>query len=116
MLKFSAPLAAMAVMFAHSAMADTLTPITVELSYDSTALASEKGARSELASLRSQARTACTAPATFFSPPRVDEICVEDVLGAAISQIVSERESAGLETAAPILKRAVRQTASLEQR
>ena len=116
MLKFSASLLAAAMIFAPASFADTGTKITVELSYDTAALTDDSGARSVLRSLRAQARKACAIPATLYSPSHVDHSCVDEVVTEAVSEIVSIRQAAGLDTAAPMLARAPRQVASLEQR
>nr|WP_070960368.1 UrcA family protein [Hyphomonas sp. Mor2] len=63
------------------------TPITVNISYDSTLLATEEGAKSVYRSIRSQATQACsnTQPATGLF--RVDRDCRDDLVDQAIGKI-----------------------------
>lgn len=116
MSKFTAPLLALAVLAAPSALAQGETTITVELSYDPVAVADEAGARTVVSSLKAQAREACTVEATLFYGQKTDLTCVADVVKTASRLIVTDLEAAGMEIALPMLVSAGLQSASLEQR
>ena len=63
------------------------TPITVNLTYDSTLLATENGAKSVYRSIRSQATDACSNRQPATGLVRVDRACRDDLVDKAIGKI-----------------------------
>ncbi len=63
------------------------TPITVDLTYDSTLLATEAGAKTVLASITAQAAEACTVEKVFTGVELVDRTCRDDLVEQAIEKI-----------------------------
>ncbi len=63
------------------------TPITVNLTYDSTLLATVDGAKSVYRSIRSQATDACSHKQPVTSQVRVDRTCRDDLVDQAIGKI-----------------------------
>ena len=109
--------AAFAAIVPFAASAETSTPITVKIEFDHALLASDTGAEAVLASMRQQARAACTTPGRKFGRgPMVDRDCTEDVLAKAAVKILQEREASGLDTAPAFARMASVQTADLGQR
>lgn len=113
MLKFSAPMIAIALAVAPTAAANT-TEISVELEYDSTLLATEAGAEEVISSLNLQARTACTYRSSVTFVQQVDRSCVKSLLSNAATEIIAERETEGLETADTFARLAAVEYASLD--
>ncbi|MEO1659651.1 MAG: UrcA family protein [Pseudomonadota bacterium] len=75
--------AAIAAPFAHAEG----TPITVELKYDSTLLATEAGAKSVLKSIKQQATQACAFTMPVTGMPSFDRSCRDDLVDKAIGEI-----------------------------
>lgn len=92
------------------------TPITVEISYDTALLSSEEGAKAVLASIRKQAKDACSARSPVSGKPYTDYSCVEDISAAAASKILEKQELAGLKTAPVFSRHAVTLVADAGQR
>ncbi|MHA7899184.1 MAG: UrcA family protein [Henriciella sp.] len=63
------------------------TPITVELSYDSTLLATEAGAKIVLESITTQAEEACSYAMPVTGLPTFDRDCRDDLVDKAVGQI-----------------------------
>ena len=63
------------------------TPITVELTYDSTLLATEAGAKSVLSSIKQQAAEACSFTMPVIGTPTLDRACRDDLVDKAIGEI-----------------------------
>lgn len=63
------------------------TPITVELKYDSTLLATVDGAKSVYRSIRSQAADACSNKQPATGLLRLDRDCRDDLVDQAIGKI-----------------------------
>ena len=63
------------------------TPITVDLAYDSTLLATESGAKSVLRSITDQAAEACTSEKPFTGVEIVDRTCRDELVSQAIVKI-----------------------------
>ena len=75
--------AALAVPFAYAEG----TPITVELKYDSTLLATESGAKSVLKSIKKQAADACSYSMPVTALPTFDRTCRDNLVNQAIGKI-----------------------------
>lgn len=75
--------ATLAAPFAHAEG----TPITVELKYDSTLLATETGAKSVLKSIKKQAAEACAFVMPVTGMPSFDRVCRDDLVNKAIGEI-----------------------------
>ncbi|MEL6723696.1 MAG: UrcA family protein [Pseudomonadota bacterium] len=75
--------AAVAAPFAHAEG----TPITVEMTYDATLLATEAGAKSVLDSLKVQAAEACSYATPVTGTPTFDRDCRDDLVDKAIGEI-----------------------------
>lgn len=75
--------AAIAAPFAHAEG----TPITVELEYDATLLATEAGAKSVLKSIKAQATDACSYAAPVTRAQMIDRDCRNDLVEKAIGEI-----------------------------
>lgn len=116
MSKIVLPLAALAVAFAPTALANGPQEIKVEFEYDGSVLADDAGARSVLASLNKQAKDACTYNVPLFGFDAIDRRCAKDLVANAVSEIVAERNADGLKTAALFERKATVEVASLEQR
>ena len=86
MRKTLAILCAAAVLVAPIAQAEG-TPITVNMTYDSTLLATVDGAKSVYKSIRSQASDACSRTEPVTGLIRVDRDCREDLVDKAIGKI-----------------------------
>ncbi len=63
------------------------TPITVELKYDSTMLATETGAKAVLQSIKAQATEACAYTKPVSGAHHVDRACRDDLVDKAIGKI-----------------------------
>lgn len=63
------------------------TPITVELKYDSTLLATDSGAKAVLKSIKAQASDACTSVTPVSGLIRLDRDCRDDLVDKAIGKI-----------------------------
>lgn len=63
------------------------TPITVELEYDATLLATEAGAKSVLKSIKAQAADACSFSAPVTRATMIDRECRNDLVEKAIGEI-----------------------------
>ncbi|MEP1143002.1 MAG: UrcA family protein [Henriciella sp.] len=63
------------------------TPITVELTYDSTLLATDAGAKSVLKSIKAQAQEACTYVRPVTGAITYDRDCAADLVRTAIGEI-----------------------------
>ncbi len=79
-------------LFAAAAIAAPLahaesTPITVELKYDSTLLATEAGAKTVLKSIKRQATKACAFVMPVTGMPTFDRGCRDDLVDKAIGEI-----------------------------
>ena len=82
----------LATLFAAAAFAAPLahsegTPITVELKYDSTLLATEDGAKTVLKSITEQAQEACAYFRPVVGAPTYDRACSDDLVQKAIGEI-----------------------------
>ena len=86
MRKTVATLIAAAVMVAPFAHAQG-TPITVQLTYDSSLLSSESGAKAVLKSIKKQATEACSYKKPVFGTPSFDRACRAALVEQAISEI-----------------------------
>jgi len=113
MLKFSAPIIALALAVAPTAVADT-TEVAVELEYDSAMLVTEAGAEEVISSLKSQAKDACAYRSSITFTSKIDRSCVKSVVAEAATEILAEREEAGLETADVFTRLAAVEYASLD--
>ena len=86
MRKTLVTLIAAAAMVAPFAQAEG-TPITVELKYDSTLLATESGAKSVLKSIKQQAADACSYLMPVTGLPTFDRSCRDNLVDQAIGKI-----------------------------
>ena len=82
----------LATLFAAAAFAAPLaysegTPITVDLKYDSTLLATEAGAKTVLKSVKEQAKDACSFKRPVTGVITYDRACTNDLVDKAIGQI-----------------------------
>jgi len=112
MLKFSAPIIALALAVAPTAVAGS-TDVDVELLYDSSLLATEDGAEEVISSLKEQARDACSYRSSITFTVSIDRSCAKEVIADAATKILAEREAEGLETAQTFAKLASVELASL---
>lgn len=62
-------------------------PITVQLTYDSTLLATEASAKTVLKSIKSQAKEACTFTTPATGRVSFDRVCRDDLVNKAIEKI-----------------------------
>ena len=86
MRKTLATLFAAAALVAPLAQAEG-TPITVNMTYDSTRLAMVDGAKSVYKSIRSQASAACTSRQPVTGLVHLDRACRDDLVDKAIGKI-----------------------------
>ena len=70
-----------------AAYAEEYTPVTAELTFDKTLLESEAGAADVMADLEKQARAHCRKVSLVSVGLTVDEVCAQDILFQAVSQI-----------------------------
>jgi len=114
MLKITTSLVAVALAFAPAAVAEEGEEITVQFEYDGTLLPSEAGAETVIASLKDQAKDACSYKNSLTYTTIVDRSCVKTTIASAAAKIVAEREAAGLETAAIFEQQATVVVAALD--
>ena len=99
-----------------AAFAESFEEITVAVSYDRTALATEEGAASVLASIKSQASDACMSTSAIGAMKQLDRTCFDEVVTSATSKILEQQEIDGLKTAPNFARLASRQVADISQR
>nr|WP_321359270.1 UrcA family protein [uncultured Hyphomonas sp.] len=76
-----------AALFAAPASAEIQRDLQLDVQYDASALSSASGAQSVLNSLQDQATDACRYTRPVLGAPRVDDVCVSDIIAKAVSQI-----------------------------
>ena len=116
MMKVILPAAALALALSPVATAETGTPFTVDIAYDRVALADDTGAAEVLASIKSQARSACYVKRSIMRPAHIDYDCVDDVSAKAINKILEMQTSEGLETSDVFASQATFELADAGQR
>ena len=85
-LALSAALAGTA-FFAAPANAEIQRNVQLDIQYDTNALATASGAETVLESLQEQALQACRYAQPIAGAPRVDDDCVAEVVGQAVTLI-----------------------------
>ncbi|MEH6490239.1 UrcA family protein [Hyphomonas oceanitis] len=116
MLKPIASIMAAAVILSPVAFAEAQTPITVEIQYDKDLLALDAGAPVVMASIKAQAKKACTSYVPVFGGNYTDRSCVNDIVSAAVSKINEQQALEGRETADEFAQQTVMILADAEQR
>ena len=85
-LTASATLAA-ATLFAGPASAEIQRVVQLDLQYDTAILGTASGAETVLESLQDQATAACRYTRPVAGAPRVDDVCVSEILAKAVIEI-----------------------------
>ena len=88
-LTATATLAA-ATLFAAPASAEVQRVVQLDLQYDPAVLGTASGAETVLESLQDQATAACRYTRPVVGAPRVDDVCVSEILAKAVTHIDDE--------------------------
>ena len=76
-----------AALFAAPASAEIQRVVQLDLQFDTVALGTASGAETVLESLQDQATAACRYTRPVAGAPRVDDVCVSEILAKAVTQI-----------------------------
>ena len=76
-----------AAFFAAPASAEIQRVVQLDLQFDTAALGTASGAETVLESLQDQATAACRYTRPVAGAPRVDDVCVSEILAKAVTQI-----------------------------
>ncbi len=76
-----------AALFAAPASAEIQRNLQLDVQYDAASLDTATGAENVLKSLRDQANAACRYTKPVAGTPRVDDICVAEIIAKAVTQI-----------------------------
>jgi UrcA family protein len=74
-------------MFATPASAEIQRNLQLDVQYDATALGTASGAETVLKSVQNQANEACRYTRPVAGAPRVDDVCVSEIIAKAVNQI-----------------------------
>jgi UrcA family protein len=74
-------------MFATPASAEIQRNLQLDVQYDATALGTASGAETVLKSVQDQANEACRYTRPVAGAPRVDDVCVSEIIAKAVNQI-----------------------------
>lgn len=85
-LTATATLAA-AALFAAPASAEIQRVVQLDIQYDTSVLGTVSGAETVLESLQNQAAAACRYTRPVAGAPRIDDICVSEIIAKAVIQI-----------------------------
>jgi UrcA family protein len=116
MLKPIVSIMAAAMILTPLAVAGEKTPITVDISYDKTLLASEAGAAKVLKGIKSQAKAACTSYTPTASGFYTDTLCAKSVVASAVSKIKEQQAQDGFATSGVFASNSAMILADAEQR
>ncbi len=78
-----------------AALAETATPISVTIEYDTALLDSDEGAAEVMDIIEGEAREACRVPSATLHRGTIDRLCVSEVIAKAAVLIEAQRATAG---------------------